>query len=246
MNYPRVRSIFVASAIWAWCSAASAQPAPEQTAILTGVVQDPIGIGIWGAPVILESMSGRARYETRSDQQGVFRFSGLPAGALTLSIRAVGFDLVKAKLDLLAGEQRSLPPIRPNVGPSGCFTADADPVRTRFLSGDPSLGGLVGNVQSGLGPAVGAHVALACWIGRGCTTPENTVTDSLGNFKIENIHPGRYLMSIEQSGFFLLSNVGFVVAGGLESSYSFKLDPCPNGDCTIKPSQSNVKGIVCE
>ena len=202
--------------------------------------------GNLGAPVILESTSGKVRYEAQADQQGAFRFSGLQAGSLTLSVRALGFDPVKAKLDLLAGEQRSLPPIRPNIGPSGCFTIGADPERTRFLSDEPSLGGLFGNVKSGLRPVVGARVALACWIARGCTTPEGTTTDTLGNFKVENIHPGRYLLSIDRNGAFPLSNMGFVVVGGLESSYSFNLDPCPDGDCTVKPSQGNVKGIVCE
>lgn len=221
--------------------------AQEEPASLTGVVQDPIGAVIGNSSVILEPAVGGVRQETRSDERGSFRFSGLPAGTYTLSIRALGFDSVKVKQVLLAGEQRSLPPVRLNVGSSGCFSSDAEPEQTRFLSAGLSLGGLAGNVKSGQGPVVGARVALACWLGSGCSeNPERTKTDSQGDFEFENIRPGRYLLSVEQNRFFPLISMGFVVVGGLESSYSFNLTPCPNGDCTVRPYRGNVTLTVCE
>jgi len=240
---PRVAGLAILLA----CSPLSLHPQGE-TASLTGVVQDPSGAVIGGnSSVVLEPAGGGVRRETQSDERGVFRFSGLWAGPYTLSIRVPGFDSVKVKQDLLAGEQRSLPPIRLNVGSSGCFSTDPDPERTRFLSAGLSTGGLAGNVKSGLGPVAGARVSLACWLDRGCSeNPERTKTDSQGDFEFENIRPGRYLLSVEQDRFFPLVSMGFGVVGGLESSYSFNLTPCPNGDCTVKLDRGKVKVIVCE
>jgi hypothetical protein len=70
------------------------------------------------------------------------------------------------------------------------------------------------------------------------------MTDSQGDFEFENLRPGPYTVNVQQSGVFLFS-MRFSVAGGLENYYSFKLTPCPNGDCNVKPDP-NVKPIVCE
>ena len=77
-------------------------------ASLSGIVQDPRGAGIGGdGSVILEAAADGVQRVTRSDQGGSFRFSGLPAGTYTLSIRVPGFDSLTIKLLLLGGEQRS-------------------------------------------------------------------------------------------------------------------------------------------
>jgi hypothetical protein len=223
--------------------------AQEGTASLTGSVllaQVNGGEAIPGGSVTLESVAGGARQETKSDERGVFRFSGLRTGKYLLSLRALGFDGVKVKLDLLAGEQKSLPPIGLNLAPSGCgFSSDTEPERTRFLYTGPSLGGLAGSVKADLGPAVGAQVVLSCWTTLRCSGPDAAVTDAQGNFEFE-VYPGRYVLRIAQDKFFPSSGMQFVIVGGLESSYSFNLTSCPNGDCTVKPSQSNVKPTVCE
>jgi Carboxypeptidase regulatory-like domain len=96
-------------------------------------------------------------------------------------------------------------------------------------------------------PIVNARVTLACWQGRECAeNPERTRTDSQGDFEFKNVRSGRYVLSVEREGFFPRTNVPFVVVGGLESSYSFSLTPCPNSDCTVKLDPGNVKVIVCE
>src|ERR1700730_5139253 len=139
------------------CSSPSLH-AQDGTASVAGMWQDPNGAALVGVYVILESAVGAAD-QTKADEQGGFHFSGLRAGSYTLSIRALGFDAVKVKQDLLAGEQRSLPPIRLNVGINGdCFPASIDPERSRFPSAGPSLGGLTGNVKNELGPLVGSRV----------------------------------------------------------------------------------------
>jgi len=65
-----------------------------------------------------------------------------------------------------------------------------------------------------------------------------------GDFEFESLRPGRYSVNAGQLGFFPLSTQ-VDVAGGLESFYSFRLTPCPNGDCTVKPDP-NPKTVVCE
>ncbi len=241
------QSILLVPVILALSAVANAQPPQESTAGLTGIIQDTVGTGIPGGSVVLESALGPRR-EVQTDQEGAFRFSGVRAGLVILSITAPGFDAVKAKLDLVAGERRSLPPVRLNLAPTGgCFFGGSDPEQTRFLSGEPSQGGLVGGVRVGREPVLGARVTLACWIGFGCTAPGSTTTDSQGTFRFEIIRPGRYVLSIEQNGFYPLRNMQFIVVGGVESYYLFNLDPCPNDDCTIRREQPNPpKPIVCE
>jgi hypothetical protein len=223
--------------------------AQEATSSLTGTVRFTQANGgemISDASVTLEPVSGGVRQEKQTDSRGSFRFSELPAGTYILSIARIGFDGTKLKADLLANEQRSLPPIALTLAPSGCFSpSDANPERTQFLSAGLSFGGLAGRVKNDLGPVVGARVLLSCWIERGCSSPKAAITDSQGDFEFQNVRPGRYILNIALDKFFPVS-MRFAIPGGIESSYSFDLTPCPNGDCTIKPSQSRVILITCE
>jgi len=220
--------------------------AQELTASLMGALQDPSGAALAGASVILESEGGGNRQEIQADERGIFRFLELKASKYTLSIRRLGFYGVKVKQDLLAGEQKSLPPIRLSVGVAGdCFPNDSEPERSRFLSTGPSIGGLAGNLSSGQGPAAGVRVLLACWGQSECRgASETIVTDSRGDFAFENLRPGRYNVSAEELEFFPF-NARADIAGGLESVYSFSLTPCPNGDCTVKLI-AKVNATTCE
>lgn len=220
--------------------------AQEGTANLTGILQTPEGAALLGASVTLESESGGIRKVIQVDERGIFRFPGLPPGKYALTMRRLGFYSVKVKQDLLADEQRFFPSVRLSLAPAGdCFPIDAEPERSRFLSAGPSLGGLAGNLASGSGPAAGIRVSLACWGLSQCRGDSQVaITDSQGDFEFESLRPGRYSLNAGQLGFFPLSTRVDVV-GGLESFYSFRLTPCPNGDCTVMPDP-NVKLTVCE
>jgi|SRR5579863_2558181 len=213
--------------------------AQEATASLTGAVQDPTGVGVWGGPVILES-GGVAVGQTKTDEQGVFRFSGLTAGKYTLSILARGFAPLKIAQDLLAGELRSLPPVKLVVARMCFFDSDANPERTQFLSTGSDFGGFGGSVRNEQGPVAGARVAL-CWWASACVNAPSTKTDIQGAFKFESVFKGAYVLSIEPEGL----GGNFYIVGGLENHYSFKRPPCPNGDCTVK-QDPNIKPFVCE
>ena len=216
----------------------------QETASITGALQDPTGAPLAGSSVLLED--GRIRQEIQTDERGIFRFSGLRAGKYTVSVRRLGFYGVTVKQALLAGEQKSLTPVRLSAAVAGdCFPIDTEPERSRFPSAGPSLGWLAGNLASRLGPVAGVRVQLACWGPSQCGgASEATLTDPHGDFEFQSLRPGRYSVSAGALGFFPF-NARVDVAGGLESFYSFKLTPCPNGDCTVKPDPK-VKPIVCE
>jgi Carboxypeptidase regulatory-like domain len=247
MIYSNRRFLFAASSILIWFSAADAQTVQEGSSMLMGVVQSISGEVISSGSVVLVSVAGGPRQEAKLDEAGGFRFSGLRAGTYLLSIRAGAFDGIKVKQDLLDGERKLLPPVRLNLAPSGgCFSDDADPDRSRFLSAGSSLGALAGTVRDGAGAIAGARVTLACWLGYGCSNPGALKTDSDGNFMFDDIHPGRYVLNIEQEGFFSLAALQVVVVAGLESSYAFTLAECPNGSCTVKPPGTRAAPVVCE
>jgi len=217
--------------------------AQDGTASLTGVLQYRDGAALVGVYVVLESAAGAA-YQTTTDEKGGYRLSGLPAGSYTVTVRAAVYT-VKMKVDLLADEQRLLPPVRFALAVAGdCFPIEAEPERSRFPSAGPSLGGLAGNVKSEQGPIAGARVWLECRFGQCKEDSKSDTTDSGGNFEFVNLRPGGYNLNVQQSGFFPL-NMRFNIAGGLDSSYSLKLTPCPKGDCTVKPDPY-VKPVVCE
>ncbi len=204
----------------------------KETSSLTGSLQDTDGKPLSDGVVTLESASG-IRQASYLNQQGIYRFSGLPAGTYILTIFDVNTD-VKVKQDLLAGEQKILPPLTLKRGPAHSCGPAMDPDRSRFLPSPPVVGGLVGSVRGDQGPLVGARVSLDCWDKSPCGETKYAATDAHGNFAVENIQPGSYLLRVQRDNFFPVLAQPFDIAGGLESFYSFKLTPCPNGDCTVR------------
>jgi hypothetical protein len=75
----------------------SAAPAPptsasQTPATLTGTVTDPSGAVISGASVTLENTSAHARFTATTDASGIFTFTAVPPGTLTLNIIAIDFS----------------------------------------------------------------------------------------------------------------------------------------------------------
>jgi hypothetical protein len=218
--------------------------AQDGTSSISGTLQFSNG-ALEGGSVVLKSASG-AVSQTSVDAQGFFRFSGLEVGRYTLGMRRLAFYGANITLDLRAGEQKILPPIRLSMAPTGdCFPVpEVDPDESRFPLAGPSLGGFGGSVKGDQGPIVGARVLLECWLGECRGEGKVAMTDSGGAFVFENLRPGPYTLSVERAGFLSIGG-RFNVAGGLESIYSFELTPCPNGNCVVRPDP-NVKLTVCE
>lgn len=234
----------IQSVAWLASSMLALLPALGQSypASLTGTLRGPNGVGVAKAIVVIESASRGRRYDYTSPG-GQFHFAELQPGAYTLR---VGFDhgaVFDARVDLKAGEQKSLPPLTLPVGVYGdCNPNRESPEKTRFDTDQTFHGGLAGKVQGASGPAIGARVMLlSCPLE--CTVSRAARTDLHGDFEFEDLTPGSYALMIEQPGFFPAGNVRFVVAGGAESTYLFQLIGCPNGDCFVK---GPVKMTTCD
>ncbi len=60
--------------------AASVACAQDNSASLAGKIEYPTGLGIGGAIVTLDSETGQVHQQAQTNADGVYRFSGLPAG----------------------------------------------------------------------------------------------------------------------------------------------------------------------
>jgi hypothetical protein len=67
-------------------------PVPLTPATLTGTVTDPSGAVIAGASVTLENHEAQARLTATTDASGIFTFTAVPPGTLTLTVVAINFS----------------------------------------------------------------------------------------------------------------------------------------------------------
>lgn len=208
--------------------------AQDNSASLAGKIEYPPGPGIGGAIVTLDSETAQVHQQAQSNAEGAYRFSGLPAGTYLLEGPS-GFMRFKAIVSLSAGEQKSLPAVSLLVSPSGdCFPDSMDPERTKFLP-DPAKGALAGHVEKASAPVVGVWVTVQRVLVPGHQSVIGVKTDLQGNFSLTNLAPGRYSLGIGE----MRKGMSFSVVGGVESWYSFKLDPVP-------PNPNPPKLVVCE
>ncbi|HSP66859.1 MAG TPA: carboxypeptidase-like regulatory domain-containing protein, partial [Bryobacteraceae bacterium] len=153
----------------------------SQAASLTGSVVNATGASIAKANVELNS--GAQKYQTRTDDAGVFQFLDLPAGKYTLSFSVIGFKRFTLRsVDLAEGEKKQIPEVPLDVG-NGCGSPFRDLV---LLPSGDSFGRLSGSVSPS---AKGVEVTLVC---RTFTPCRSTNTDSKGHFSFDMISSGFY------------------------------------------------------
>jgi outer membrane receptor protein involved in Fe transport len=87
---------------WA-LTAAAAEPG-----LVSGVVKDPTGAVVAGAPVSLQSPQGAIVAAARSDESGAFRFEAVPPGSYVLVAEASGFAPRRIPVRFEAGSPPSL------------------------------------------------------------------------------------------------------------------------------------------
>ncbi len=207
--------------------------AQDNSASLTGKVQYTFGQGIDNATAGLDSESGVVHQEAQTNAEGVFRFSGLPAG--TYFLKWPSFNAPRSKLTLSPGEERSLPPVSLTIGIAGDCSGEAmDPERTEFLP-DPAKGVIAGHVEKGSAPVVGVWATVQRMFGPDPNPVLGVKTSSQGDFSLADLAPGRYVLGIGE----IRKGMWLSVAGGIESWYSIKLDPLP-------PDPNPPKLMVCE
>lgn len=109
----------------------SATPDTREQAVGTieGIVRDPNAAPIAGAVVVVEGTGARAT----SDRAGRYLLSGVPAGPVDLTVRAVGYVLERRRIDLGSGQRRTvdfvLAPVRMRL--EELVVAEAHPAAPR-------------------------------------------------------------------------------------------------------------------
>jgi hypothetical protein len=166
----------------------------DRPGTVTGKVQDITGSGISGTTAELRSDRGRA-YQTRSDDSGVYTFSGVTPDDYTLRVFQTGFvSLTVKSIHVSDGEQKSMPVLELTVGEM-CWNDHSAPLPEyyRLLPSGTRVGNLAGSVGMEPGPTLsksrplaGAEVSLICADGAACG---KTKTDSKGGFVFAGLSP---------------------------------------------------------
>jgi hypothetical protein len=90
-------------------SGKSDQIPAEPSRTISGVVLDPSGAAVSGAPVTLANIDGTAIGDTTTDNTGTFRFAKLASGVYRINVQAAGFR--ETTLDVTVGKKQ-LSPVR--------------------------------------------------------------------------------------------------------------------------------------
>ena len=195
-------------------------------ASLTGAIVNSVGASIAHAAVELDS--GSKKYQTQTDDAGVYRFANLPAGLYTLKFTPEVYEkLTVESVRLTEDEDRRVPEITMDLPLCGVLPR-RDFVR---LVSSASFGELSGSV---LPAASGVEVSLICRTFHACSS---TKTDSNGHFSFHMLTTGAYGLSFHRDGFFdhEATAYEYYVNAGIESVYApTRLEPCPNGNCAAK------------
>jgi hypothetical protein len=179
--------------------------AAQDAATVEGVVVNRVtGAGVADATVRL--MAPRAnRYETRTDETGLFRLTGVKPGDYNASVEKRGYFSVDAEAFLV------LPGERPkyHVDPG------AAPLRLRLELNPPAV--IRGRVVGADGNPVRASVDL----GKGRTAN----TDTEGSFVVENLTPGAYTLLARPKTIEPVSVQGSARTAVIPTYYPSAVDP---------------------
>ncbi len=201
-------------------------PISAPAASITGTIVNSLGASIAHAEVELDS--GTKKYQARTDDAGVYKFSSLSAGQYTLTFTPEVYErLIVKSIGLSEGEDKRVPEITINLYLCP-FPPRRDLVR---LVPSLSFGELSGSV---LPAAPGIEVVLIC---RTFHTCSSTKTDSSGHFSFDMLSAGAYGLSFLRKGFFDQDATAYeyYVDAGIESVYApIRLEQCPDGNCEAK------------
>ncbi|HSP67867.1 MAG TPA: carboxypeptidase-like regulatory domain-containing protein, partial [Bryobacteraceae bacterium] len=184
---------------------------------------------------------GAQKYQTQTDDAGVYNFTDLPAGEYTLKVAMAGFKSRTVKsIRLSEGEPNRLLDIPLDVAAMAC----GRPIILDRILLPP--GSTFGSLAGSVSPAVaGVEVTLVC---RTFTPCRSTKTDSRGEFTFDMLSSGIYGMNFRREGFYPENATGYdyTVHAGWESVYSFVgLQRCLNSGCDPKLRPPRPI-IVCE
>ena len=151
------------------------EPSPVQTASLNGVIMDEFGAPLAGARV--ELSSGETALEVFTDDKGVYTFSDVPFGQITVAVTADGYVPVDWQV---------------------LFDADAagQQVPVNLKKAAP-LGQLRGLVRSWNSEPIAATVDIRNEKGKPVTTAQ---ADAEGRFQVD-LKEGAYRVKVSAPGF---------------------------------------------
>jgi hypothetical protein len=90
----------------------SGSSAAQQTASITGVVEDQVGAVVIGAPVNLTTSDGMQVQAGTTDSQGTFTFRDVPSGSYVVTVNLAGFTpFATSPFTFVTGLPTLLPPI---------------------------------------------------------------------------------------------------------------------------------------
>ncbi len=171
----------------------------------------------------------RTIFSVRTENQGKFKLSVLPAGTYTLKAALRGCPTLTLKsIQVGSGEQKHLPPLHFEACHSGCGAPA--PQFFELLPTQQHVGNLSGRVmRDERRPIARATVKLLC----GDKLCGQTKTSADGEFTFFNISPGDdYAIRVTHPGFYPLQAGDYEVQAGFDQTYgSTTLEHCPNGNC---------------
>ena len=152
---------------------------PEATSpghgVVSGVLRDHGGTALGGRSIVIELLSAGLARSVNSDNRGLYRFDGLPAGSYRLSV--TGADVVRT-----------------------LWTDGVAPVRADLALKAPAapagLGSISGVLRDETGRPQAAHSINL--VGGGVS--HSTLSDASGFYCFEGLASGTYLLSVAASG----------------------------------------------
>jgi hypothetical protein len=206
--------------------------AQEPTGSISGVVQYPDGVLLSDTRATLRLESAGSAMRTATEL-GAYRFAGVTPGTYWLTVSSDGFQPIRLKLDLLAGEQKELPVIPLRLAEIWYRRNGVVPDFLQLLLTETLNGGLQGTVRLadvGTPPAANTQITLFCEAGP-CG---RTTTDPQGRFAFAALNPGGYWIRMVLDGFYQEDSPKLDVDAGWEATRSFTLERCNGGDCKTK------------
>ncbi|MFC7370130.1 carboxypeptidase regulatory-like domain-containing protein [Fictibacillus iocasae] len=169
---------------------------------ITGLVQDPSGIPIPGAAIVIRDQSNVVIGTANTDANGAFTVSGLAAGSYTVVASADNFGTNTVSTSVSAGGTSNV-----------VITLSVNP---------GTVTGQVTNAVTGT-PIAGTSIRIADSAG---TTVAETATDENGNYTVTNLSPGDY-RAVAVNPAFQVAIEAFSLTPGETEIINFALLPAP-------------------
>jgi len=165
----------------------------SESASVSGRILDRVETGIPNSTVRLVVLGSSAVFaETKTDNQGRFRFAAVPPNKYGIQIAASGFRATRKTLEIEAGKDLEIGNI--------VLQEINQPEPLAEVTPDVAMSAVTGRVSDVAGGSIANGIVTL----RNVSYPRQMVsvkTDGSGLFTLTGVPPGRYELSIDASGF---------------------------------------------